>query len=507
MKSTLLLLTISFILAAFGTVQSSAQCSPESLVFYRLTVYTFWSQQAFPKHFPDTRPVAQWSKLYGVSHTENLTLFQVGRLADKSLQTFAELGKTEDFESTLNHSQVLSTFYAPPIKKGVGLTSSSFFVNAEYSKISFVMKIHPSPDWFIGVDSLDLCQNGTWLHNQTIEAIPMDAGTDQGFTFTSPDYANEEPEPVFRIGLTTPDEPYGSFYYKNLTVLPTMAQFVITKVQEYTTKTNKAEHNKEDKSNNETSTVSGNLNNKNQTEKDTKNELSVHDKTTEKIYEDENEKGDTNKNSKGKDDKSGDRKEQGEKHKNVKEKQNKTPEGKDIKEHESSEEKELKTSENGTKQKDKPKNSEEKESKVENGKQRKGSKDKNNQHRTSKRTRSAKRKSADSRRTRDCKAENKKRHAKSKHSRDLIEMDLGRKKSEEITDLERKDLNRDIGYAREISPEQITNLESRHLNSEMDLSRKKSKEEIRDLESRETKVRRRKKLCVGTSTDVRKLRI
>lgn len=27
----------------------------------------------------------------------------------------------------------------------------------------------PSPDWFIGIDSFDLCVNGNWLDSVTIE--------------------------------------------------------------------------------------------------------------------------------------------------------------------------------------------------------------------------------------------------------------------------------------------------------------------------------------------------
>uniref|UniRef100_A0A8D8UP62 Spondin-2 n=1 Tax=Cacopsylla melanoneura TaxID=428564 RepID=A0A8D8UP62_9HEMI len=228
-----------FYLGTLSPVQILSQCSEGSLITYRLSVNTFWSQEAFPKHFPDTRPVAQWSKLYGVSHKNNLTLFQVGTLADKSLQQFAEFGKTDEYESRLNHSLVLSQFYAPPIKKGVGVTSTMFFVSGEYSKVSFVMKIHPSPDWFIGMDSLDLCYNGTWIENKSIVATPMDAGTDEGFTFTAPDYANEVPEAVYTITSTFPREPYSSLYYKDLTTLPTMAEFIITKELEYAKKSEK----------------------------------------------------------------------------------------------------------------------------------------------------------------------------------------------------------------------------------------------------------------------------
>ena len=50
-------------------------------------------------------------------------------------------------------------------------------------------KLVPSPDWFVGLDSLDLCgPNGRFLDSLTVEADPMDAGTDNGFTFTSPNW-------------------------------------------------------------------------------------------------------------------------------------------------------------------------------------------------------------------------------------------------------------------------------------------------------------------------------
>ena len=50
-------------------------------------------------------------------------------------------------------------------------------------------KLVPSPDWFVGLDSLDLCgPTGHFTDSLTIEADPMDAGTDNGFTFTSPNW-------------------------------------------------------------------------------------------------------------------------------------------------------------------------------------------------------------------------------------------------------------------------------------------------------------------------------
>ena len=42
-------------------------CQPDHLTVYRVVLTTFWNEQKFPKHFPQWRPPAQWSKLVGKS--------------------------------------------------------------------------------------------------------------------------------------------------------------------------------------------------------------------------------------------------------------------------------------------------------------------------------------------------------------------------------------------------------------------------------------------------------
>lgn len=39
-------------------------------------------------------------------------------------------------------------------------------------QVSLMSRIVPSPDWFIGIDSFDLCVNGNWLDSITIEVGP-----------------------------------------------------------------------------------------------------------------------------------------------------------------------------------------------------------------------------------------------------------------------------------------------------------------------------------------------
>ena len=79
--------------------------------------------------------------------------------------------------------------------------------------MSVVTKIVPSPDWFIGLSSIELCRNGHFINRYEeevetdkmslilfhpyiivmcpLQAFPLDAGTDNGFTFTSPNWETE----------------------------------------------------------------------------------------------------------------------------------------------------------------------------------------------------------------------------------------------------------------------------------------------------------------------------
>jgi hypothetical protein len=40
-------------------------CQPDKLTVYKVVLQTFWTRDQFPKHYPDWRPPAQWSKLVG----------------------------------------------------------------------------------------------------------------------------------------------------------------------------------------------------------------------------------------------------------------------------------------------------------------------------------------------------------------------------------------------------------------------------------------------------------
>ena len=42
--------------------------------------------------------------------------------------------------------------------------------------VSVTSMIAPSPDWFVGVDTLDLCDDSSWVNEVVRPAFPYDAG-------------------------------------------------------------------------------------------------------------------------------------------------------------------------------------------------------------------------------------------------------------------------------------------------------------------------------------------
>lgn len=59
---------------------------------------------------------------------------------------------------------------------------------------------------------------------------PLDAGTDNGFTFTAANWATEPQGVVYRITSRFPAHPAGSFYYPYIKRLPPIATFQFIKV-------------------------------------------------------------------------------------------------------------------------------------------------------------------------------------------------------------------------------------------------------------------------------------
>ena len=115
----------------------------------------------------------------GFSHRPEYHLFRLGESASLAVKEFAEKGatdildkqKTQHTDGTLENGDfvVLDGFSAPPIQTGAGTTQASIFVDGNHTRVSVMSKLVPSPDWFVGLDSLNLCENGHFVESVTVE--------------------------------------------------------------------------------------------------------------------------------------------------------------------------------------------------------------------------------------------------------------------------------------------------------------------------------------------------
>ncbi|XP_006893709.1 PREDICTED: spondin-2-like [Elephantulus edwardii] len=183
--------TWALLLATLGSVArlslaATSGCAARHLARYSITFTGKWSQTAFPKQYPLFRPPAQWSSLLAARTEGTLT----------------------------------STYF--------NITNSPAYHPCPGS-VSFVVRIVPSPDWFVGVDSLDLCEGGHWKDHISVDLFPYDAGTDSGFTFSSPNFATIPQGPVTEITSSSPSHPANSFYYPRLKSLPPIARVTLVR--------------------------------------------------------------------------------------------------------------------------------------------------------------------------------------------------------------------------------------------------------------------------------------
>ncbi|GCC35743.1 spondin-2-like isoform X1 [Chiloscyllium punctatum] len=220
--SPILLLWLFLISPA--TTGNVIHCQTQKPACYTLHFLAEWNSFSFPKQYPMYRPPAQWSMLFGCVHNYDFTLWAEGAMASSGIKMFAEDGKHSLLLEEVNATQgsVQSCFHSNPITAGEGNSTTAFTITPSHPLVSFLVRIIPSPDWFLGANSINLCENNDWKESYNLDLFPWDAGTDSGFTFSSPNFATIPQETISQITAKHPSHPANSFYYPRLETLPRM---------------------------------------------------------------------------------------------------------------------------------------------------------------------------------------------------------------------------------------------------------------------------------------------
>ena len=213
--------------AIFLSSVAFSGCIEKDSVTYEVTFDATWSEATHPDDFP---PNPHFSPLIGASHNEDVTFWEEGGLASPGIKNMAETGQTSPLDTEIRKAQLKRTAYKLIEGSGVptspGSTSIEFMVSPNYPLVTLVTMIAPSPDWFVGVNSLNLMENGSFVDELVVTLYAYDAGTDSGTNYTSPDDPTDPQEEIFLI------EGY-PFYYED-EIVP-CGTFTFRKIKENNT--------------------------------------------------------------------------------------------------------------------------------------------------------------------------------------------------------------------------------------------------------------------------------
>lgn len=82
-------------------------------------------------------------------------------------------------------------------------------VTADYPMVSLVSMLVPSPDWFVGIKRVNLCDGGMWRDSWDIATLlPWDAGTEEGDMFSINNNATDPVKNITRITKDTVGTPF-----------------------------------------------------------------------------------------------------------------------------------------------------------------------------------------------------------------------------------------------------------------------------------------------------------
>lgn len=177
---------------------------------YTVTFDATWSSRTHPLEAPSN---PHFSPLVGGTHDARASFWAAGALASAGIENMAERGATspldEEVERAIAAGRAELVLRGDPIGRSPGRASITFTVSQAKPLVTLVSMLAPSPDWFVGVDGLDLFAGGVWAEEIVVPLPPWDAGSDNGRTFTSPDADAVPPRPIALIS-TSPLAPSGT---------------------------------------------------------------------------------------------------------------------------------------------------------------------------------------------------------------------------------------------------------------------------------------------------------
>lgn len=189
-----------------------AMSASADVVQYRFTFVSTWSAATHPTNFPAN---PHFSQPVGGTHNANVEFWRPGGIASPGIESMAETGGTATLISEVNTAVAAGTARAPftsgSVSPSPGTSIKTFSTSTAFPLITVVSMVAPSPDWFVGVNSLPLFDEyDGWVDEVVIDLDPWDAGSDSGISYNSPD---ADLDPQIPINNLTDSFPFNSGGY------------------------------------------------------------------------------------------------------------------------------------------------------------------------------------------------------------------------------------------------------------------------------------------------------
>ncbi|XP_018495861.1 spondin-1-like [Galendromus occidentalis] len=206
---------------------------------YEMTFEGLWSRYTHPKGYPDNEWLTHFSDIIGASHAADFKMWEYEGFASEGVKSVAEHGATKKLEAELKaKSGKIRTIikarglWYPNVN---GKTFAVFRVDRKHHVISVLSMLGPSPDWLVGVSSLELClKNCSWLASKTMNLYPWDAGTSEGVRYVDEQRSPSVPQQrIRRITSSFPNHLDSPFYDPTGTPMKPVAKLTITRQRLY----------------------------------------------------------------------------------------------------------------------------------------------------------------------------------------------------------------------------------------------------------------------------------
>jgi hypothetical protein len=212
--------TLSFALLLGALTATAVQAAePAAIARYRVTFEASWSAASHPTDFPAN---AHFSPLIGGVHDGSHHFFRAGELATLGIELMAERGDnevlTDEVEAAIGSGAARERIEGADLPVSPGSLETSFTASQLHPRVTLVTMVAPSPDWFVGVDSLPLFTGGAWARRRTATLYAWDAGTDSGSTYRTADI-DTQPRQLVRPFFARPfdtGQPLGRFVFERL---------------------------------------------------------------------------------------------------------------------------------------------------------------------------------------------------------------------------------------------------------------------------------------------------